>query len=254
MTLQAVNESSSRKVARELLLGCGILSSLLYVGTDIAAALRWEGYSYTAQAVSELMAVEAPTRAFIVPLFLAYGVLVMAFGVDLLLFAGTRRAFGAAGGMLIAYGAVGMVALLVFPMHLRGAAPSMTMTDRMHLILTGLSVLAIFLFIACGAAARGKRFRIYSLGTLLLLIGFGAWAGLDAPRVAAQLPTPWLGVKERVSIYATLLWVLALAIALLREGSAAAAKSSAGGGPDTAGARPFPAQRGPAVPPQPSHA
>jgi len=36
---------------KKVLLICGILSSLLYVGTDILAAMQWEGYSYTSQAV-----------------------------------------------------------------------------------------------------------------------------------------------------------------------------------------------------------
>jgi hypothetical protein len=55
---------------RKILLVCGILAALLYVGSDILAAMRWEGYSYTAQTVSELRAVGAPTRAFLVPILL----------------------------------------------------------------------------------------------------------------------------------------------------------------------------------------
>ncbi len=39
---------------------------------------------------------------------------------------------------------------------------------------------------------------------------------MDGPRVAAQLPTPWLGIKERINIYASMLWVLVLAIKTLR--------------------------------------
>ena len=41
---------------QRFLLACGVASSVLYVGTDIAAAIRYQGYSYTSQAVSELMA------------------------------------------------------------------------------------------------------------------------------------------------------------------------------------------------------
>jgi hypothetical protein len=47
------------RMARQLLLACGILSSLLYVATDILGGLRYEGYSFTSQAVSELMAIGA---------------------------------------------------------------------------------------------------------------------------------------------------------------------------------------------------
>jgi len=51
-------------VSQRFLLACGVASSVLYVGTDIAASIRYEGYSYTSQAVSELMAVAAPTKQF----------------------------------------------------------------------------------------------------------------------------------------------------------------------------------------------
>lgn len=49
-------------MTRKLLLVCGILASLLYVATDMLAAIRWEGYSYTAQTISETFAIGAPTR------------------------------------------------------------------------------------------------------------------------------------------------------------------------------------------------
>ena len=36
----------------KVLLVSGILSSLLYVGTDLLGAMRYEGYSYTSQTIS----------------------------------------------------------------------------------------------------------------------------------------------------------------------------------------------------------
>jgi hypothetical protein len=57
------------------------LVSLLYVSADILAAMRWEGYSSAYQTVRELIAIDAPTRPLVVPLFFAYSVLVVAFGV-----------------------------------------------------------------------------------------------------------------------------------------------------------------------------
>ena len=56
---------------RRLLLICGILASLLWIGTDIVAGVLWEGYSFVDQAVSELSAIGAPTRPLVVPLLLA---------------------------------------------------------------------------------------------------------------------------------------------------------------------------------------
>src|SRR5687768_18462123 len=66
---------------RRALLVCGILSSLLYIVTDLSAAFRYDGYSFFSQAASELAALGAPTRPVVVPLFLAYGALALAVGV-----------------------------------------------------------------------------------------------------------------------------------------------------------------------------
>jgi hypothetical protein len=105
-------------------------------------------------------------------------------------------------------------------MHLRGAES--TLTDTMHVILTVVTVLLILLIIGFGAAADGKRFRLYSIATILILFVCGAWAFLDAPRIAANLPTPWVGVRERINIYGYMLWMVVLAIALLRVRDTAA--------------------------------
>lgn len=39
---------------------------------------------------------------------------------------------------------------------------------------------------------------------------------LQAGRITENEPTPWAGLEERVNIYATMLWLAALALALLR--------------------------------------
>jgi hypothetical protein len=203
----------------KVLLVCGILSSLLYAGTDILAAMRWEGYSYTSQTISELMAIGAPTRPLLVALLSVYNPLVIAFGIGVWGSAGRKSGLRVTGILMVAYGAVGFVGLLFAPMHLRGAEGSAT--DTMHAIVTSVLVLLILLFIGFGAAARGKGFHLYSIATILILLVFGALAGLQGPRIAAQLPTPWLGVMERVNVYFSLLWVLMLAVVRLRaQGSA----------------------------------
>lgn len=67
---------------RWLLLGCGFLSSLLYATTDLLGGLRDEGYSFTSQAISELMAVGAPSESFVDPV-IVFGALSAPFGVRL---------------------------------------------------------------------------------------------------------------------------------------------------------------------------
>lgn len=208
-------------MGRKVLLICGILASTLYVVTDILAAMRWEGYSYTAQTVSELFAIEAPTRLFIVLRGLAYSVLLIAFGLGV---RGGKRGLRVAGGLLIGIGVVDLLGPFA-PMHQRAAlaAGEGTLTDTMHIILASIDLLFILLIIGFAASAFGKRFRLYSIATILMVGAFGALAGMDGPRVAANLPTPWVGITERISIFGFMLWLAVLAWALLRAKDSAVA-------------------------------
>jgi hypothetical protein len=201
------------RMFQRVLLACGVLSSLLYIGTDVLGAIRYEGYSYTAQAVSELSAIGAPTRPFVVPLFLAHGVLQIAFGLGVWMLAGRTRGLRITAGLLVGIGLLDLAAYFV-PMHLRGA--ELTLTDTMHVILTSVTVLFILLTIGFGANAFGRRFRLYSIGTIVVLVVGGAFAWMDAARIAANLPTPWIGVTERMNIYGYMLWMAVLAMTLLR--------------------------------------
>jgi hypothetical membrane protein len=201
---------------RNILLICGILSSLLWVATDTLAGMLWEGYSFTDQAVSELSAIGAPTRPLVVPLLLVHDVLVIAFGLGVWRYS-RKRAQRFVGGLLVGYAVVGLVGL-PFPIHQRGAEA--TFTDTMHSALTGVTVLLILLAMGFGAIAYGKRFRLYSIGTLLTILILGAGLGFVAgAQIAAQgviAPPQWFGLIERINIYGFMSWVVVLAIVLLR--------------------------------------
>jgi hypothetical protein len=103
---------------KRILLVCGVLSSLLYVFIDALAALRYGDYhSYMSQAISELAAIGAPTRQLVHPLFIAYSVLLIAFGVGVWTSAGRSRALRVIGTLLVGIAVVGLVTP---PMYLRG--------------------------------------------------------------------------------------------------------------------------------------
>lgn len=205
--------SLSHDVRKGLLI-CGILSSLLWIGGDILAAMLNEGYSYSSQAVSELSAVGAPTRSILIPLITIYEVLVIAFGLGILATGSRKRALHFTAILLIANAILGQVGLF-FPMHIRGAET--TISDTMHLIFGSINTLVFPLTIGVGATVNGKWFRIYSIGTILILILFAVLTGITAPRVALGLPTPWMGIYERIYVYGYMLWVMVLAIVLLRN-------------------------------------
>lgn len=200
------------KIVKVLLI-CGILSPLLYIATDLLLSMLYEGYSYSSQAISELSAIGAPTRSLWVAMTFLFNPLLIAFGMGVWRVAGDKHSLRIAGILLSTWGALGFVWLL-FPMHMRGAIGSTT--DTGHLVLSGLTVFLITIFIGFGSGARGKWFRFFSILTILVMLVFGALVGTQAPRVAAQLPTPWMGIVERISVFSPMLWVLVLAIALLR--------------------------------------
>jgi len=200
-------------MTRRALLVCGMVSSLLYIATDVLGAVRWDGYSYTSQSISELMAIGAPSRPLVVPLLLTYDFLVIAFALGVWGSAGRKRALRVVAGLLVGYGVVGLAGPFA-PMHQRGVKG--TLTDTLHITITIVLVFFILLAIGFGTNAFGRRFRLYSVGTILILVGFGALTGLDGPRLAANLPTPWMGVYERINVFGFLLWVAVLAVGLLR--------------------------------------
>lgn len=199
---------------RKILLACGIVASALYVVIDLSGTLRFEGYSATSQTVSELIAIDAPSRPLIVPLMLLYSVLWIAFGIGIWQAANVYRGLRFTGALLAAREVVGAFITVFAPIHLRGieATPS----DAIHGILTGVAGVFVLVAMAFAVRALGRPFLIYSIATMVVVPVCGALAFRYASRLEANLPTPWMGAWERISIYAYLLWAVVLAIALLR--------------------------------------
>jgi hypothetical membrane protein len=200
---------------QKVLLACGIVSSLLYVITNVVGAMRWEGYSSTSQAISELFAIGAPSTPLVVPLLIVYTMLLYTFGVGVWRSAGGKRALRVAAVLIIGKEVFGLVATVVTPMHMRGAEA--TLTDTLHATFTMVGVFLCMLpAMAFGATAFGKQFRFYTIGTIVVFVLCGVWAFLDAPQIGANLATPWLGVQERINAYSYMLWIAVLSITLLR--------------------------------------
>lgn len=199
-----------------LLLACGILASLLYAAMLVFTPMQWTGYSSAAQTVSELSAIGAPTRTLWVSLGIIWTALVIAFGLGIRASAGGNRALSVVGALMIASAVFG---LAWPPMHQREvlAAGGKTLTDTLHVVWTMVTGLFTLLAMGFAAAAFGKRFRLYTIATMGIVVAFGVLTGMDVPRMESDLPTPWMGVWERVNIGANLLWVAILAGALLRR-------------------------------------
>lgn len=218
LATREILDQRSTGLTERLLLVCGILGALAYaLAHDLLAALLYAGYSPFSQAVSELSSLGAPTRPYVLAVGLISDALIVAFGVGVWLSTHTKRSLRVTGGLLVAYGAMGPL-WLPFPMTARGQIEvTSSLEDIGHLVLSAVTVVLIVSTVAFGAAAFGMWFRFYSLVTVAVALVFGAWTGTFVPLLEAGEPTPWMGVIERVGIGAFLLWVIVLAVSLLRQ-------------------------------------
>lgn len=223
-TVRPAPVSEGRMAFLKVLLVCGIVAPLLYVAMLVFVPMGWEGYDSASRTISELSAIGAPTRSVWVPLGIIYTLLVAAFGWGIWLSTRGNRRLRVVGGLLIACGVFG---LFWPPMHLREvlAAGGGTSSDTLHIVWTAGSNLLTLLAMGFAAAAFGKRFRLYSIATMVLLVAFGVMTSMGAPGIQANLPTPWIGVWERLIIAVWMPWLVVLAVKLLRRPQIAAQRS-----------------------------
>ena len=214
--IQSGEKAQVENVMQKFLLVCGILASLLYVIANIVTVLLYEGYSVASQTVSELSAIGAPTRPLWVLLMIMYSILMIACGWGVWQSAEGSRRLRIVGALFIIDAIIG---LFWPPMHQREvlAAGGGTLTDTLHIAFTLITVPLMMLAIGFGAAAFGKRFRNYSTVTLIVLVIAGVLTGIDSPKLEANLPTPSMGIWERINIGVYMLWVVVFALMLLRS-------------------------------------
>jgi uncharacterized protein DUF998 len=200
---------------QKVLLICGIIASLLYGAIDLLGGIVWHGYNFASQAISELTAIGAPTTQLLAPLYPIYNFLMIAFGLGVLILAGQNRKLHFIGVLQVIIGFVGL-AWMQFPIHMRGVEP--TFTDAMHNAFAGVQTLFILSSIGLGIIAYGKRFGYYSIGTLVTLIACGTLTfAIAGQLVPQQQLVNWFGLLERITVYGYMVWVIVLAIALMRE-------------------------------------
>ena len=223
----AAATARSRNRLQDNLLVCGTLAAFVYLLTDVLGSLRYPGYDFTSQGVSELMAVGAPTKLLVDSIFFVYGLLAIGFAIGVIRDAprGERaRALRTTGVLLLAYAAIPMALAGRFAAHPRGAGAFSASVP--HIIVTAVLVVLMLAALAFGAFALGRRFRFYSLGTLGLIVALGVVSGYYGARLAAGQSTPGFGIVERVLIYAFLAWAATLGVALLRKAHASSEASS----------------------------
>ncbi len=207
----AERAAASRIMVRKVSLACGILAPLLYVvANEVIAVSLYPGYDRISLPVSALTATFAPSRLFLAPMILIYLVLMFAFGVGVWLSARKKLALRVISGILIAGSALQFVGS-AFPMT------HMDLKDTMHNIISGLlPPLSFLVTTGFGIVALGKRFRLFSILTLVVLVLVVVFIGLQTAQIVAGGIPNFFGISERVLTWAWFLWVTVLSIALLR--------------------------------------
>lgn len=203
-------------MARKSLLLSGILAMLWYVVINIFVAMQYPGYDAASQTVSELSAIDAPTRSLWVVLCIFYSLFFIAFGIGILLTANGNNKLRFVAGVVLLDAIIG---LFWPPMHQREvlAAGGGSLTDTLHIVWTFVHLVFVLLMIGFGAAAFGKSFRIFSMGIVLTFLVFGILTTIESPGLEAGLPTPTIGIWERINMGAYMLWIIVFAILLLKR-------------------------------------
>ena len=193
------------------LLTCGVLSSLVYAVTDVVGALSYPRYGYAAQAISEMSAIGAPTAKFLAPFYATFSALFLAFAAGVWREGSSRRALRWSAGFLLGVAVLG-IGFSIFPMNPRGV--ERTLSDTMHLLIAGATMGLLSGAIVCGMRPFGLPFRRYSAGTVIVMLAFFGLTLLDAPNLAADRPTPFMGLNERICMTAWLLWIAVFSMRL----------------------------------------
>ena len=199
--------TTTRDRLRKVLLACGPLAALEYIGWHELAALRWEGYSRISKAISELHLTGTASKSFLDPWQgWVDSALLAAFGIGIWLSAHGSRSLRVIGAVMI-------VPAAMIPLWMIFGEASIAA----HLALIGVGILCWLAAMGFGAAALGKRFRIYSLVTIATVVTSFALGLSYVPEANAGQPMPFVGLEERIGFSAYFLWMTVLAVALWRR-------------------------------------
>jgi hypothetical membrane protein len=198
---------------KRILIAAGIAAVVLYGIGDLVSGLLYQGYSWRDQAISELPAFGSPVRPLMMAVIIVHGLLITAFGIGVWQSA-SRASLRWAGISMIGAGLIGFPTHTVFAMSSRWM--EFGFNDTMHIILS--MVFSLFVVVAIGLSAYAYPgwFRLYAIATAIVVIGFGAASGFAMQGVEQNL-TAWAGGFERINAYAYFLWIIVLAVTVMRR-------------------------------------
>jgi uncharacterized protein DUF998 len=181
-----------------------LIAAVLFIATDLLGLVRWKGYDYIHQSISDLTAVGSPTRSWAIPLTLGHNLALLIAGVAIWLLPGRNIALRITASLLMVT-AIAWLGGQLFPNQV-GETPA---RSSPIVILGATAVVASVLMIAFGAAAFSGWFRVVSIGVLAAFAVLTVLGFLQA--------SPRVGLQERVLSYVMLGWMILLGVAAVIE-------------------------------------
>ena len=193
----------------------GIVSPLLFVVIVVVGGMMRPGYSHVSQAISELTEAGAANKPLLDIGLYVSELMTIAFGAG---FLWAVRAWGVsfriAGALLVFIGVIG---LLFAPFPMDPVGEPFTRTGTIHLIIAAVSSpssMAVMIFAGFGwrGLSGGGNWCVYSFITFAIVFVTGL---LGAIGIAQGWST--IGMWQRLSVGAFLLWKVLVAIELMRR-------------------------------------
>jgi hypothetical membrane protein len=181
----------------------GILSVVFYFLHVILGEIFYEGYNPLAQAISDLTALNSPSRNIARIFSTLYGVCTLIFSIGFFVYFKNKinKTVKISSFIFCTMNLVSFFGYTFFPLSESGYAG--TFQDKMHIIVTVLVVLftIVSLILYTIGFFRTKEYNglgIISLCTLLLL--------MTGTMLINLLPKEYFGVAERVNVYSIILF------------------------------------------------
>jgi Protein of unknown function (DUF998) len=196
---------------KKVLLICGAISPLIYIGMTFLGGALIPGYSHITNTVSELMSPGAPNKTLMDILMASSSVFMSLFGIGVLHFvkgSGQASKLGLTSAiLLIVLGILQIIVVAFFPQDPMGE--KLTFPGKMHIGLVGIQALMsilIPLFLGLWLRKTGLMPGIgtYSIVSAALTIAMGI--------AIMPLGSSILGLTERLTILIYDLWLIVIGI------------------------------------------
>lgn len=202
--------NTSPTILHKVLITCGILAPLLYLGIDRLAGSLIPGYSFSAQSMSDVSAIGSPQRSLAILLTIVACVFITAFGVGVWLVSDQIVLLRVVSVLIIGNAVFGLIATLFFPTQY-GVRPNFMSAGVLILFS---SVLCFILAMVLGAVAIQGWFRIFSITIPIAYILLAIVRFATAQNASTGEAVSLIGAQERTMSYSYLLWVFVLSLYL----------------------------------------